>query len=253
MTVLAFLYHKTPAVVSEDPYDVSLQTFKNQINMMLDNGVSFIKFADVNNPEYLNSGMHVALTFDDGHACNGSAFEFLSDKGIVPTSFIVRAWSQHSAGYLQATDIRDLSSICDFGSHGSTHRSLAVLSTSDIVEELRDSRRYLEDALGHSIELMALPGGHSNAKVLSAAGDCGFKIIGNSVADLHRGDCMNVNRACIRGGGRTQMPLRMASAGPAYWFSKRMKRKVAESTSLLIGIQNYTQISSLIKKAWLRF
>jgi len=90
VAVLVLMYHHTPDGAPEGFYDVGLSTFRDQIAAMRDAGVSFIRFTDCDRPEYVERGVHVALTFDDGHATNEAAFRILADLGLTPMAFIVR-------------------------------------------------------------------------------------------------------------------------------------------------------------------
>ncbi len=64
--------------------------------------------------------MHVSTRFDDGHASNINAFDFLSDRGIVPTAFVVAEWSSRRSDAISPGMIRELAGRCDFGRHGAS-------------------------------------------------------------------------------------------------------------------------------------
>ncbi len=248
MAVLVLMYHRTLASGSLEHFDVALDKFFDQINRLIDSGVSFVRFADVNDPEYLGKRVHVALTFDDGHASNGPAFEFLDHRGIVPTAFIVRAFAETEKGFLKSSDLKSLAPICDFGSHGSTHKALTNLADGDLAEELRSSRQYLEDTLGRSVKSMALPGGRGDARVMDAARRCGFNLVGNSIADIHHGSSQSINRMCITRSDGARYPLELALARPSFWMAKRVRRAALNSAQALLGNGAYSAIADVAKQ-----
>jgi peptidoglycan/xylan/chitin deacetylase (PgdA/CDA1 family) len=239
MAVLCLMYHQTPKGKPNERWDVPLHIFQDQIKEMIDAGIKFIEFSEVQKPEYLASGMRVAITFDDGHASNAPAFEFLASKGIRPMSFIVMQWSRECKGFLSSKEIEELSSVCAFGAHGATHTALTSLSLADLRSELTDSRSYLEDILSVPIRWMALPGGKGNALVLSAVAAAGYQMVGNSVPDLNRRVSLLVNRPCVTTNEGAEAPLRWATAGQRYWLSKRLRRAVSGLGVALIGEQRY--------------
>jgi peptidoglycan/xylan/chitin deacetylase (PgdA/CDA1 family) len=239
MAVLCLMYHKTPKGEPNEHWDVPLDIFQDQINEMIDAGITFIEFSSIQNPAYLASGMHVAITFDDGHASNAPAFEFLASKGIRPTAFIVTQWSRELDGFLSARDIAGLFSICAFGAHGATHTGLTDLLPTDLRSELIGSRSYLEDVLSTPIRWMALPGGKGSALVLSAVAAAGYEMVGNSIADLNRRVSLLVNRPCVTTNDGAERPLCWATAGPRYWLSKRLRRAASELGVRLMGERRY--------------
>ena len=93
MSVLILMYHHTPSGAPETYFDVSLAMLRDQIRALQDAGFGFIRFSQCNEPRFVNHGVHVALTFDDGHATNDEAFRFLSDNGVTPAAMIVKNWS----------------------------------------------------------------------------------------------------------------------------------------------------------------
>src|ERR1700744_1119386 len=102
MAVIVLMYHHTPQGGAEGFYDVPLGAFRDQMNALADAGASFIKFSECDRPEFVTRGIHVALTFDDGHASNEAAFRWLNDRKVPPMAMIVRDWSSRDPAYLSA-------------------------------------------------------------------------------------------------------------------------------------------------------
>jgi peptidoglycan/xylan/chitin deacetylase (PgdA/CDA1 family) len=247
MAVLVLMYHQTP-MSATSKYEVPMKTFCEQIDRMVDAGISFIPFAEVNADRFLDDCLHVALTFDDGHVSNANAFEFLARKRILPTAFIVRSFSESHSQYMSPDLLRELSAICDFGAHGNTHTDLTTLSVKGMRHELQSSRMFLEDTLQRPIGSMALPGGHGNSNVLRSACECGFKLVGNSVRDIHRRRGVSVNRVCVTSSDGSSYPLDLALAAPAYWLRNRARRVVVRSAEAALGRKAYSKLSSLAKR-----
>jgi peptidoglycan/xylan/chitin deacetylase (PgdA/CDA1 family) len=247
MAVLVLMYHQTP-VSATSKYEVPMKTFCEQIDRMIDTGVSFIPFADVNMDRVLDDCLHVALTFDDGHMSNVGAFEFLARRCIRPTAFVVRSLAENHSEFMPPDLLRRFAVLCDFGAHGSTHTDLTALSVTDLHRELESSRMFLEDTLQRPIASMALPGGRGNRRVLRSACECGFNLVGNSIRDIHRRRGVSINRVCVTCSDGSSYPLDLALATPAYWLRNRARRAVVRSAEAVLGRNAYSKFSSLAKR-----
>jgi peptidoglycan/xylan/chitin deacetylase (PgdA/CDA1 family) len=63
-----------------------------------------------------------------------------------------------------------------FGSHTSTHRSLATLEKNEACKELTQSKQILEALLNQPVESIAYPGGSYNETILELAQAAGYKV-----------------------------------------------------------------------------
>jgi peptidoglycan/xylan/chitin deacetylase (PgdA/CDA1 family) len=65
--------------------------------------------------------------------------------------------------------------LVDIGAHGRTSSYLTLLDREDVAEEVRGSKRDLEDFFGRPVELFAYPFGDFNATTQALVADAGFK------------------------------------------------------------------------------
>lgn len=63
------------------------------------------------------------------------------------------------------------------GSHTVTHRPLGSLTKTQIAEELRESKRQLEEGLGRSVGELSVPYGSFREDVLREARRCGYELV----------------------------------------------------------------------------
>ncbi len=88
-----------------------------------------------------------------------------ADRGSTPEGLKVLSWSQ----------IRKLAEAgFQIGSHTITHPVLNDLSEARLVEEIRDSKRRLEDEVGRQIESFAYPFGQFDHRALEVVGSSGY-------------------------------------------------------------------------------
>jgi len=61
------------------------------------------------------------------------------------------------------------------GSHGVCHDSFVELADNDLKEEIENSKRYLEDVTGNTIDQIAYPYGHYNDQIVDVIETAGYK------------------------------------------------------------------------------
>jgi len=124
------------------------------------------------------AGPGVVFCFDDGwRGAVTCAAPALAERGLAAFFFITTGFlgRQFFAG---RNEVRALDpSLFTVGSHGVTHRMLSSLPPDDIVAELSDSRRSLEDLLGRRVSCLSIPGGAVDRRVLETAAAAGYDYI----------------------------------------------------------------------------
>ncbi len=121
------------------------------------------------------SGHGICLTFDDAwkQHLHVAAPELL-ERGL-PGLFFITTGQVAQTGMLLWNEVRELADLgFTIGSHGRTHRFLTDLKTADLRDELHHARKELEDEISHPVNLLSLPGGRCNERVLETARDAGF-------------------------------------------------------------------------------
>jgi peptidoglycan/xylan/chitin deacetylase (PgdA/CDA1 family) len=247
VAVVVLMYHHTPADAAQGFYDVPLTTLRAQVEALREAGANFIDFGECGRRDYVERGLHVALTFDDGHASNEAAFRFLADAGVTPTAFVVRDWSRQDGRYLSAAALGDLKGVVALGGHGATHRALDLLPAGELADELAASRDYVGDISGVAPATMALPGGHGGARELAAAARVGFSLVGNSRALPHRRLGASVNRLCVHSGHDALAPLRWVEASAWRWSLASARLTATRSGRRLMGPRLYGALAALAK------
>ena len=119
----------------------------------------------------LSAKIPVRITFDDG---NASDFEIatpaLVERGL-KADFFVCAGRLGQAGYCDASAIRDMVGAgMTIGSHGWGHVDWRRASDSELQQEIETAAATLEDALGTSVDSVAIPFGSYDARVMRRLG-----------------------------------------------------------------------------------
>lgn len=172
------MYHSIPTFKSiNDHYAVDINSFKDQINFLIDKDISF-------SSSFEDNLQSVSLTFDDGYADNlYHAAPFLVSKKIPFTVFVVSAFVKNSEkGYLNPVELKHLASLPGvvIGAHGRTHKPLASLHFDEARKELEMSKLEIEEIIGKEINCMSFPHGSYNEKIYQSAKDLQFFKIATS-------------------------------------------------------------------------
>src|SRR5215471_3817627 len=120
----------------------------------------------------------VVLTFDDGRAADYEiAFPLLLAAGMRAEFFINTAKVGRS-GYLTWTRIEEMHRAgMSFQSHSHEHVALPTLSARQLRNEIRTSKRLIEDFLGRGVDFLAAPHGLVDRRVVDAAQEAGYQAV----------------------------------------------------------------------------
>ncbi len=166
----------------QNKYTLDFKTFISQLDKLLIDGFVIEGFDGL--LKRFKSGewpeRYVLITIDDGHRSNLIAAEILGNKGAGGTFFITKHYPNNQGDYLNQDEIFELSKIAHLGSHSVTHSNMTKLDPESLNFELANSKLWLEEITGQEITTLSVPGGFINSKVVKAAIDNGYELIGNS-------------------------------------------------------------------------
>jgi peptidoglycan/xylan/chitin deacetylase (PgdA/CDA1 family) len=158
---------------------VSKQRFASDVEAVIASqrrSVSISALADGLRDRDLLPDHPIALTFDDGYDDTYHAIELLCTRHLASTVYVTTA-QIGTKGRLSPQQLLDLAQMpgVEIGSHGVHHRRLDELSAREIVEELHDSKRHLEDLLRTQVTSFAYPHGAYDKRVREALIAAGYR------------------------------------------------------------------------------
>lgn len=128
----------------------------------------------------------IAVTLDDGWLDNyTNAFPVLQTLGIVATVFIVPSclgeWStkavaegETARAHLSHEQVKEMSDAgIEFGSHSLSHRLLHQLAEKEVVLEVEEAKRQIEELTGKACKTFAYPAGYYNQQAQQIIADAG--------------------------------------------------------------------------------
>jgi len=156
-------------------YDVELVNFQQQMEYL---STRKYNTSNLDDGSLTTETKRIVLTFDDGEMNNYEhAFPVLKKHGF-PAYFFIIAKRIGCKGYLGWDELRELhQSGMMIGSHGFSHEILTSLLDTQIEEELRASKKYLERNLEIEVDTLSIPKGFCDDNVIQKAYDVGYKRI----------------------------------------------------------------------------
>jgi len=180
------MYHRIGAVPPDDPaprqraaLTVSSEAFGQQLDWLSAHGYHPIDYKDLR--AYL-AGLQdlpsrpVILTFDDGSAdLYTAAYPQLLAHGMKAVAFIVSGFLDAPGRVTRDQVVRMSRHGVEIGSHTLDHPDLTTLPPERVQDELRGSRRTLEQLLGTPVPDFAYPAGRHSPALDAAVAAAGYE------------------------------------------------------------------------------
>jgi len=236
------MYHHV-APYPGDMVTVTPETFEGQMRHLAEGGYAALSLEQLLSAirgEWKSPGKAVAITFDDGWLDNWShAFPILRKYHLHAAIFVVTDWVDRAsagtgAGGGQAPhresrrraergDVRGLildwarivemqsSGLVEFHSHTVHHARCDRITPETAAEELRESKRVLEERLGRPCPCLCWPFGIFSGEVVSIAREAGYR-------------ALFTTRHGVVGPGSDPFEIpRIVVKDDVPWFARRMK------------------------------
>jgi peptidoglycan/xylan/chitin deacetylase (PgdA/CDA1 family) len=183
VTVPVLMYHRVapaPPVTDRTAYALTVTPadFRAQMRWLKRNGYSAISQAELFRAIEDGAALPrrpVVITFDDGYVdAMKDVLPVLRPLGYPATFFIITGRIGERA-FLDATQLKRLSAAgMDIGSHTVDHLELPSLDAATRTRQLAQSRKALEDLLGHPVRWFCYPAGRNDRASATAVGDAGY-------------------------------------------------------------------------------
>lgn len=146
-------------------------------------------------------GIEFGITFDDGNASDyEQAMPLLAERGLT-AMFFVLAGRIGTPGSLSKSQIREMAAAgMTIGSHGWDHIDWRQATKAALRRELYDARETLQDVLGDRINILAVPYGLFDRRVVAEARKAGYRQIFTSSGGFASAAQGLIPRNCVQNG-----------------------------------------------------
>lgn len=207
LPVLMYHYIQTADPNDKLGYDLSVAPgdFRAQLSYLKDNGFMTITPGDLEKAWQGKIELptkSILLTFDDGYSdLYTNAFPILREFNMKATAYIVTGFvgQPNYVTWEQVLEM-DQSGLVTIGSHTISHADLT--KTPKLTLELTESRRILEEKVGHSVLSFCYPAGRLNDAVIAGVRDAGYTTAVTTKAGttMQRSASLTLPRVRIHGG-----------------------------------------------------
>jgi peptidoglycan/xylan/chitin deacetylase (PgdA/CDA1 family) len=186
----------------------------------------------------------VAMTFDDGHASNRDAAEALAAHSFT-ADFLVNPSTVGKPNHLSWADLRAMSDAgMSIQSHGYHHRYLDELEPSEVVAELVDSKREIEDRIGRAVTVFGPPGGRTSVGLAEAAAGAGYGALCTSRVGLWclREGTWRIPRLAVLNSTSQSRFVRWIKQDLIAMAAQQTRYQALSATKQLLGNERYEQL-----------
>lgn len=161
---VVFMYHHIqPALDCKECEDLSFtitpEIFEKQVQYLLSKGYNFIGLEDLSSSTCKKP---VMLTFDDGYLDNYKyVFPILKKYKIKAAIFLIAGQIGKNPELMTWEQVYEMqkSGLVSFGSHGLNHKNIRRMEEPLALQELKESKKLLEEKLGHPVQAFCYPFG----------------------------------------------------------------------------------------------
>ncbi|PKL19338.1 MAG: hypothetical protein CVV49_01275 [Spirochaetae bacterium HGW-Spirochaetae-5] len=164
----------------KDPYSITVDQFRDQLNKLKNSGFTFVAFEDVINDK-VTGNKNILISIDDGnHSVYQTYYSVLKPMGIRPILGIYPAIIGRVKYAMNWDQVKQLSDEgCYIASHGYHHMFLSQKYYNEdpvsFKKEIYLSKKILEEKLNRKIETMLYPFGVNSEIALSELKNAGYK------------------------------------------------------------------------------
>ncbi len=224
LPILMYHYIRQPPSIRTDQLgfrlSVSPEDFQAQMGWLYANGYHPVNFNQVR--AYF-AGLAplpprpLVITFDDGYQdLYTTAFPILQARGFTAVAYIVSGFVNRS-GYVSRGEVVQMDRYgIEIASHTVNHPNLARSSLGSVTYEVVQSKRWLEDVVGHAVLDFAYPSGKFDAQSVRAVAEAGYStaVTTSATSTVHSmADRYTWGR--VRVGGGESLQDFIASLGPS--------------------------------------
>ena len=176
---------------AEKTYVLSKDTFKKQIEHLAASGRSALSLNQLE--EWLKgreNSKSVVLTFDDGLVSHFEHTAPVLKENNFTGIFFIPAALVGQRGQMGWAQLRELvGEGFEIGSHGLKHVPLTNLPGNELEEEVKQSKKILEDGLGVEVKSFSVPRGFFHPRIAKTAAEAGYRFLFTSRFELVRRGC----------------------------------------------------------------
>jgi peptidoglycan/xylan/chitin deacetylase (PgdA/CDA1 family) len=118
--------------------------------------------------------IYITTSWDDGHVLDFKVAELLKKYKLRGTFYVSKNHPQEKSN-LSESKIITLAKEQEIGAHTINHLDLSKIPLAEAEQEIKESKKWLENILGKKVEIFCYPYGSYNKQVMQLVREAGFK------------------------------------------------------------------------------
>lgn len=172
MSAVIYMFHAIGELAANDWADPHYSYSQEKFIEFLETTGSILSVEELSS-ENRTSGHFV--TFDDGHISNYWAGKYIAENGYGRADFFINPAKVGQDYYMNWQQIKELSDLgMSIQSHGLDHQYLSDLNNQDLIHQLKESKRLIEEQLNKRVTILAPPGGRYDSRTIKEAKILGY-------------------------------------------------------------------------------
>lgn len=232
----SLMYHRI-GVKGGSKYDISFDVLNEQMDTLQKCGFCSYDISINTPPHQVIDNKQVLITFDDGHISNLEAARLLNSKGLKAVFYIVKDYCCSNGTYLTESMIKEISDMGHtIGIHGKSHTRWTDKTDEVLVNELSETKSWIESITGKECITCSAPFGFINKRVLKTitANFSSFKIIRTSDTRVNIGGDLVVGSVAIHKDTTLSEFKKIITGNRFYYFRNIVFWKMKEMAKKLL-------------------
>lgn len=218
-----------------DKYSLKRHTFLEQLQFIKNQNIKAMSIRDFHKERIKDA---IVLTFDDGFKSDVWAGEQLVEYEYTGTFFLVEDFIREGKNsYMDSSQVKVLANMGhEIGVHGKNHHSWPSKPLEELLLELSETKKWLEDLTGTEVSTCSAPGGKINNEIIKAIQESDlFKHIRNSTPWHSEFNSFEVNATAILQSDSSAVFQKKINGDAKYYHYLYAKNGVKKIVKPLIG------------------
>lgn len=175
MAAVIYMFHAIGEITDDDWADTHYSFSKDKFKEFLSKAKYIMSIEKLISEKRTNGSV---VTFDDGHISNYWAGKYIAKKGYGNANFFINPAKVGQNYYMNWLQIRELSDLgMSIQSHGLDHSYFSDLDNKEIIFQLKESKRLIEENTNKQVTIVAPPGGRYDERTIKAALSLDYEVM----------------------------------------------------------------------------
>lgn len=231
-------------------YSMTVDKFQDQIEYLIENNYEVLSLLDIIK-DGSDKPNKIYITFDDGLIGNYEYAFGILERFKCPATFFIKVDAVGQSRFMTWEHLRELRRHGHLiQSHTMSHPMLETCTDKKIYEELKRSKKTIEDKIGDNVNCISLPYGSYRTRVLTIAKEIGYNAIFTSqlYGENRKSLPYVIGRIPIKDNHTLTEFANLTNKNSKYFLKTLMVGQAKLMTKKIIGLGNYRRVYRMFNR-----